>query len=281
MAVGTDPTQVSENNPYQQALAGQVADQTFAGIDPNDPRGSNPSVQAPNDKSTTINNPSVPAGSGIVAQEKALTGDYPIPAQSVADTPEAATKQQTNQQETGQQEAAFAKVLNPKSKGAQPPTEQQDIDQALAPDISELDQLPAQYKSIISQVAPYINGGQNTGNAALNQADAAVAAEVGTSDNKVMAALKGVGQGVKESEGTVPYAAIIQALLGYGKYEETYAGAQPQDQQNWTQSMDEIYKYLSGANASTDGLGSPQSAAQAEATTQGATASDTAGGGNS
>jgi hypothetical protein len=221
-----------------------------------------------------------------MAQERALEGNYPTAAASVADTPEAATRQETNDQENAQKEAALSGVLNPYnkksnpkgSKGAQLPTEQQDVNQALAPDQALLDQLPDIYKQAIAAIQPYISGGVDTGNAALNQADQAVANEIGTSDNKVMAALKGLSKAGTEFEGTVPYSGIIQALLGYGKYEETYAGAQPQGQANWTESMDEIYKYLSGTNASTDGLPGPTSAA-ADAT-QGITSGSNAGGGN-
>lgn len=240
--------------------------------------GSALTQSSPSDTSSSSTSDPTTTPSGIMAQERALTGNYPTAAGSVANTPEAASAQETNAQETAQQEAAFSKTVNSKSKGAQLPTEQQDANQALAPDIAELDQIPAQYKAIIQSIQPYISGGQNTGNAALNSADAAVAAEVGTSDDKVMAALKSLGPAVQESAGTVPYSSVIQALLGYGKYEETYAGAQPQGQSSWSQSMDDIYKYLSGTNASTDGLGSPQSAASAA--TQGITSGSNAGGGN-
>jgi hypothetical protein len=236
-----------------------------------------PKTPAATSSSSSSGTPS--SGGGLAAQESALEGNYPVAASSVANTPEAATKEQTQAEQNAQQEAAFSKTVNSKSKGAQPPTEQQDINQALAPDEAELDQIPDQYKSIIAQLQPYISSGQQTGNTALDQADANVASVVGNTDDKVVAALQGAGKGVKESAGTVPYASIVQALLGFGKYEETYAGAQPQGQADWSQSMDDIYKYLSGSSASTNGLPSPTQAAATVGSTP-ATSGDTAGGGN-
>jgi len=246
--------------------------------------GSALTQSTPSDTSSSSDPATKP--SGIMAQERALEGNYPTAAASVANTPDAATRQETNDQENAQREAALAGVLNPYnktsnktgSKGAQPPTEQQDVNQALAPDQALLDQLPDVYKQAIASIQPYISGGTDTGNAALNSADEAVANEIGTSDSKVMAALKGLSKAGTEFEGTVPYSGIIQALLGFGKYEETYEGAQPQGQASWTISMDEIYKYLSGSSASTDGLGSPTVAATQASQNQ--TTGDGSGGGN-
>lgn len=269
----------SENNPYQQALQGNYFDKRFAGVtakqpaenatsDPNAPGYVDP---ASTDPSTNF---------GIAAQAAALEGtNYPTVAQSVAGTPEAQTKQQSNQEEAAQQEAAFSKTVNSKSKGATTPSAQQDINAALAPDQAILAGLPAEYKSTMAQLAPYIGSGNDTGNAALNAADENVASVVGSTDNAVLAGLQQLPKDSKEYAKSVSTQPIIQALLGFGKYEETYAGAQPTGQSNWSQQMDEIYKYLSGSNASNDGLGSPTSAASGANSSQIASSSG-AGGGN-
>jgi hypothetical protein len=205
-----------------------------------------------------------------------------VPGDSVKGTPEALSSKALEAQKVKQATANQADILHGKTPPA--PTAQQDVNAALAPDQAILNQLPDEYKSTMAQLAPYINSGQDTGNAALNAADANVAKVVGTTDDKVEAGLSQLGKDSKEYAKSVTTQPIIQALLGFGKYEETEGGAQPTGQSEWSTQMDEIYKYLSGNSASSDGLGSPQSAAAATTANENANAaaatSNLSGGGN-
>jgi hypothetical protein len=292
MATTANPTApitaTSDPTPYTQALAGKAAANIFAGL-PADAQGEETPASAHQTALASSSSASSgpPSGSPLIGANLArdLGTQPPIPDDSTKDTPEAAT---AKQQQTQQQDADVQQInnkINPKEAAAPKlPTEQQDVDAALAPDQAALNALPDEYKSAIAAIQPYISGGQNTGNSALNAADAAVSKQIGTSDNKVEAALAGLGKAGKEFEGTVPYQGIVQAMLGFNKYEESYGGAQPMGQSSWSTGMDEIYRYLSGENASTDGLPAVGTAAAATtvnpATNPATSDSDTAGGGN-
>jgi hypothetical protein len=230
----------------------------------------------------TSSSSSDPSGKGVVGQAQDFFNDTPTAADSVADTPEQESTQNSDKQRTADVNAALAQSLDPqKNKGPKASTPQQDVDAALAPDQAVLASLAPEFKSTMAQLAPYIGSGVDTGNALLNAADANVASVVGSTDNTVLAGLQQLPKAGAEYAKSVTTQPIIQALLGFGKYEETYAGAQPTGQSNWSAQMDEIYKYLSGSSASTDGLGSPQAAANATpSTAQSVASSSDAGGGN-
>lgn len=280
-----DP-KIQENNPYSQALQGGAAANVFAGQAPDAKGPYTPaelgpgSIKYQQDVANAKSSTETPDGSkGLIGAGLArLSGSNALdPDDSVKDTPEAASPTDAAKQ----QGKANAVQLNDALTGkkASVPTAQQNINAALAPDQAILDSLPAEYKSTMAQLAPYINSGQNTGDPALNAADAAVAKIAGDTNDPVEAALKQLPKDSKEYAKSVETQPIIQALLGFGKYEETYAGAQPTGQSAWSDQMSEIYKYLSGSNASTDGLGSPTSAAATAGSSNVAT--DTgAGGGN-
>jgi hypothetical protein len=186
-------------------------------------------------------------------------------AASVADTPEAMSPEAA----AAEQQAANAKqiAVDQKSKSGYgkliAPTRQAEVNAALAPDQALLSSLPAEYQKTLSQLAPYAHLGENTSDPALNAADATVNAAVGQSNNIMEAALAQLPKDSREYAKSITTQPIVQALLGFGKYEQTYAGAQPQGQSEWSKSMDEVYKYLSGSSASSNGLGSPQTAANA------------------
>lgn len=281
-----DP-KIQENNPYQQALQGGAAANVFAGT-PNPSMGLSQKVpsQVP---AGDLSGPRDSSSAATGVEQKMLESEAAAnnPSSSVADTPEAMTPAQTQADQAtalktleSHQKAANANITsNGKTPSPSQPTAQQNINAALAPDQAILDSLPAEYKSTMSQLAPYLNSGQDTGNTALNAADAAVAKVAGNTNDPVEAALKQLPKDSKEYAQSVSTQPLIQALLGFGKYEETYAGAQPTGQSNWSSQMDEIYKYLSGSNASTNGLPTPTSAAATAGSSNVATSTG-AGGGN-
>lgn len=238
-------------------------------------------ASTPDSSSSTPRTPSTPGGSPLVGSGLVKTlGDIPSTADdSVASTPEAASAADSKAQKQAQALKAVNHAISPSTaKAPKAPTAQQDVNAAMAPDQAILAGLPAEYQSTMAELAPYLNTG-SSGNAALDAANATVDQVAGNSDNAVLSALKQLPKDSKEYAKSVTTQPIIQALLGFGKYEETYAGAQPSGQSNWSAQMDDIYKYLSGSNASSDGLGSPQSAAAGANNSQVAASTD-AGGGN-
>jgi hypothetical protein len=283
---------ISENNPYQQALQGGAASNVFAGLPKNAEGPYTPAQLAPagqayqnqvasNEQANTAGSPFI--GTNAV---RSLGTNAPIPDDSTQNTPEAASAsaQAAQQGAANLQQANHA--LSPKTAAkVKTPTEQQDVNAALAPDEASLDSLASEDVASTAALAPYVNSGQNTGNAALNAADAAVAKETDSSSDPVLAALQQLPKDASEYAKSVPYQGIIQSLLGYNKYEQTYGGLPPTGQSSWSQSMDEIYSYLSGkSTGSNNGLPTPAAAAaSASADTTSAAyaaANATTGGGN-
>lgn len=281
---GTAP--ISENNPYQQALQGGASADKFAGVQAPGPAAKVPSP-VPSD---SLSGPRSSSSAAQGVEQQALTQEASqnTAAASVANTPEAMSPSQV-----ASQNAAALKTLeaHPKKananitsngKTASPAraSEEQDVQAALAPDQAILDALPAQYQSTMAALAPYINSGQSTGDAALNAADKAVSDTVGSTNNAVLAGLTSLGKDSREYAKSVPYSGIIQAELGFQKNEETYQGALP-NETDWSSKMDEIYKYLTATNPnSTTGLPPPSTAAAAASSGAVAEANDAAGGGN-
>lgn len=271
----TGSTQVNENNPYQVALANSKAQSS-----PIYPKAQlNSSLLTP--ASTAYENAVTAPGKGSplvgTTAVKDIDANAPVPDDSTENTPEARPADQAKQHAAANLQNinhAIDPSATPKTKL---PTEQQNVDAALAPDQQLLSGLSAEYKSALASLAPYINSGQDTGNAALNAADKEVADVTNQSEGPVEKALGGLAKAGKEYEGTVPYQGIIQALLGQSKYDITYNNAQPGNKADWNTTMDDIYAYLSGSNQSTNGLPPPATAAS---TGTPSTASDSAGGGN-
>lgn len=280
----------TENNPYQQALQGGYADDIFAGttnaagkapVQPKLGATSDPNAAQPVDP-----NAAAPSGPGLVGTGllKALGPTPTTVSDSVANTPEAMSASETKSEKQTADLAQINHAISPSTaKGPKAPTSQQNINAALAPDQAILDSLPAEYQSTMAQLAPYLSSGQDTGNAALNAADANVSAAVGEGNDKVLAALTSNAKGSKQYAKSVSTEPIVQALLGFQKYEDTSAGATPPGQSSWSQSMDDIYQYLTGTAASgnSSGLGTPQAAASAAAASTAASVQDSeSGGGN-
>jgi hypothetical protein len=263
-------TQVNENNPYNLALANARNEQAV------NPAASTPNQPAPNNKESI--GPS--SGSPLIGSDLATgLGTTPaIPDDSTLDTPEQAPAKQQAKQQQGADLQAINHAISPKTaKAPALPTEQQDVNAALAPDEALLDQLPQEYKSVMGQLAPYINSGNTA-------ADKAVATEIDKSNGPVEKALTEQGKAVKEYAGSVPYQGILQALLGYGKYQETYEGVLPKNTGDWSDQMKDIYDYLSGlstaATGNVAGLPSPTVAATQPGAGTITSSGDTAGGGN-
>lgn len=270
-------TDVNLNNPYNVALANKQAQTT-----PTYPMSQlNQSLMGPKSvqyekEITAPGKPSPLVGTGLVTS--GASDQPPVSDDSTADTPEARPGDQKKQQSAADLQQ-INHTLSPKTAAAPKlPTEQQNVNAALAPDQAILAGLPDEYKSALASLAPYINSGQDTGNAALDAADKQVG-DIASNTGPIDKALGGLAKAGKEFEGTVPYQGIIQALLGQSKYDITYNNAQPGNKADWNSTMNDIYEYLSGANASSDGLPTPTSAA-ATAPGSPSTNTGTAGGGN-
>lgn len=272
----TGSAQVNENNPYNLALANARNVQAPIATTPTN----TPAVLGPSSIAyeKAMNAPPTP-GSNLKAQTQSVFNDTPTPSDSVANTPEASTPAQIAVEQQGNRDLAMADTLNPKAPKPKLPTEQQNVNAALAPDQAVLSALPAEYKSALASLAPYINSGQNTGDAALNAADKEVADVTNQSEGPVEKAIGGLAKAGTEFEKSVPYEGIIQALLGQSKYNITYNNAQPGNKADWNSTMNDIYSYLSGANASSNGLPTPAAAAATAPGTPSNTSSS-AGGGN-
>lgn len=280
----TGATDVNENNPYQLAMGNKVQ-QGMAG------KGGGVSQELPSRvpaqlapagvayqnslAGSSTPNPSPLIGTAAV---KDIDADAPVADDSTEDTPEARPADQKKQQGAANLQNLNHTLDPSATKATKLPTEQQDVNAALAPDQAVLAGLPDEYKSALASLAPYINSGQDTGNAALNAADAEVANVTNDSEGGVEKALGGLAKAGKEYESTVPYSGIVQALLGQSKYNITYNNAQPGNHADWNDTMNDIYAYLSGTNASADGLPTPTAAAATAPAP--ASTNDSAGGGN-
>lgn len=184
-------------------------------------------------------------------------GDQPaVPDDSTLDTPEQAPAAEQNAQQSAANLKAVNHAISPgTAKAPQVPTEQQNVNAALEPDQKAFDALPNEYKSVLGQLAPYINSGTTPG-------AQGVAAETNATEAPIEKALAGLGKANKEFAKTIPNSGIVQALLGQSKYQIEYNNAQPGNESDWDSSMKDIYAYLSGTNASSDGLPTPQSASK-------------------
>lgn len=222
----------------------------------------------------------------FTGQPKTNFDPTPSADESVANTPEAPDTPVESPKAT-----AAANALSPLEQtlaGHVPrpkqATLQSDINATLKPDIATLSSLPGDYKSAMSTIDQYLHG-PSTGVPTLDAADAQVANATDASTGPIEKALGGLSSAAKEFEGTVPYSSIVQAMLGFGKYQETYEGYQPKTTE-WSDSMKSIYSYLSGQGTAATGQGSgsslpsPTVAASTAAPGTGTTPSSTTGGGN-
>lgn len=275
---GKQPDPTKEVDPYTQALTGSQAANVFAGLPSGVGKGTpgtpsyTPQSTVDKNNETDQSSPSNLIGTGLV---KSLGDLPPIPDDSVKDTPEAASKSDVDAQQSAYDLQAVNHAISPKTiKGPKLPTEQQDVDAALAPDEAALAAMPDEYKAAYAQLAPYIGEGNTPGAQALASAENA-------SQGPIEKSLANQSKYLKESAKTIPTQGIIQALLGQSKYAIEYNGAQPANRADWNDSMDAIYAYLSGTPATGSGLpGLSSAAGVVPANSTPSIAGDTAGGGN-
>lgn len=198
-------------------------------------------------------------------------------------------------------------VADPGSFNAVQPGTQADINEILSPYINELLNLGPEYGQEMEYLKPYLMGqGANAPQTFQGVVDASKAAESPTGDtrlqeaeqqvgqaaaNETMPGFGGMAEAAKEFEGTVPYAQLLQTLLGAGKNEILY-GTTPNisnvNTSGWPATLQQAYSFLTQAATGTNaqsGLQAPKVAAkkgaQASGTGSGGTGgSTTQGGGN-